>query len=112
MPAKSDSDEIISPVEKSGPFIMLKISLIFDFGLSMSNIVESIISVRLCDGISVDIPTAIPELPFIIIFGILAGNCLGSNNVPSKLLDHSTVFFRCHLKKDLNILSILIPYIS
>ena len=60
----SDSDEIISPpVEKSGPFIMLKISFIVVFGLSISNIVESIISARLCDGISVDIPTAIPEVP-------------------------------------------------
>ena len=54
-------------------------------------ITAPIISARLCDGISVDIPTAIPELPLINILGTLEGRVLGSSRVPSKLGAHLTV---------------------
>ena len=45
----------------------------------------------LCDGISVAIPTAIPEVPFNKIEGILAGKIIGSKSEPSKLGCQSTV---------------------
>ena len=48
-------------------------------------------SFKLCGGISVAIPTAIPVVPFNKILGNLAGNNFGSSRVPSKLESHSTV---------------------
>ena len=42
---------------------------------------------------SVDIPTAIPELPFTNILGIKEDRNLGSLREPSKLSIHSTVPF-------------------
>ena len=69
------------------------------FGLSKSIIVALRISVILCEGISVDIPTAIPELPLIMIFGIFDGSCLGSNNEPSKFGFHCTVPLSISSKK-------------
>ena len=52
-----------------------------------------IISPRLCGGISVDIPTAMPELPFTSILGISEGKNLGSSREPSKFGIQSTVPF-------------------
>ena len=43
----------------------------------------SITSERLCGGILVAIPTAIPLPPFIKRFGILVGNTVGSVREPS-----------------------------
>ena len=40
-------------------------------------------SVKLCGGISVDMPTAIPEQPFINRFGTFVGITAGSNSEPS-----------------------------
>ena len=45
----------------------------------------------LCDGISVAIPTAIPEVPLRRIIGIFAGKITGSSNEPSKFGCQSTV---------------------
>ena len=48
-------------------------------------------SLILCDGISVAIPTAIPDVPFSKITGSFDGNITGSNKDPSKLGCQSTV---------------------
>ena len=50
-------------------------------------------SLRLCGGILVARPTAIPVAPFTSRFGNLDGNISGSFNVSSKLYDHLTVSF-------------------
>ena len=47
-------------------------------------IIPSITSDKLCGGILVAIPTAIPEAPFIINAGTLVGNTVGSIIVSSK----------------------------
>ncbi len=62
-------------------------------GLSINIIVPSITSFKLCGGIFVAIPTAIPEEPFTSKFGNLAGKTEGSFSLPSKLSTKSTVFF-------------------
>ena len=48
-------------------------------------------SLRLCGGMSVAIPTAMPVAPFNRRFGRRAGKTEGSKRVPSKLLVQSTV---------------------
>ena len=48
-------------------------------------------SLILCDGISVAIPTAIPEVPFNRIEGNFAGKITGSKREPSKFGCQSTV---------------------
>ena len=77
--------------EKSGPFIIFKISFSCDLGFSRILIVASITSLILCDGISVAIPTAMPEVPFNRIIGIFDGKITGSKSDPSKLGCQSTV---------------------
>ena len=49
----------------------------------MIAIVASITSFKLCGGILVAIPTAIPVEPLISKFGSLVGNTLGSISEPS-----------------------------
>ena len=49
-------------------------------------------SVKLCGGIRVAIPTAIPSLPFNIKFGSLDGSTVGSFSESSKFGWKSTVF--------------------
>ena len=56
-------------------------------------IIPFITSVKLCGGIFVAIPTAIPEEPFTKSAGIFAGNTVGSWSLSSKLGIKSTVFF-------------------
>ena len=53
----------------------------------------SITSPKLCGGIFVAIPTAIPIEPFTNTLGNLDGKTLGSLQVSSKLSSISTVFF-------------------
>ena len=77
--------------EKSGPLIIFKRSFNSDFGFSRILTVASITSLILCDGISVAIPTAIPDVPFSRITGSFDGNITGSNKDPSKLGCQSTV---------------------
>ena len=61
------------------------------FGSSKSLIQAVTTSFKLCEGISVAIPTAIPDAPFSKRLGSLAGRSKGSKRVPSKLLPQSTV---------------------
>ena len=56
-------------------------------------LIASVISLRLCGGIFVAMPTAIPSLPLSNRFGIPAGNTDGSFSESSKLGWKSTVFF-------------------
>ena len=70
-------------VGKSGPFIIPLSSSIVTSGLSIYIIQPSIISPRLCGGMFVAMPTAIPDEPFIRRFGILVGRTIGSTMEPS-----------------------------
>ncbi len=58
----------------------------------MSISTASIVSPRLCGGMFVAIPTAIPVVPLTKRFGKRAGKTSGSRSVPSKLSMKSTVF--------------------
>ena len=58
----------------------------------MYAVTASTTSERLCVGIFVVIPTAIPSAPFIRIFGTLTGNTTGSFSVSSKFGTKSTTF--------------------
>ena len=69
---------IIPPVGKSGPGITSIISSIEQLGLSIIRQNASINSPKLCGGIFVAIPTAIPEDPFINNDGNDEGKTVGS----------------------------------
>ena len=80
MPARP----IISPaVGKSGPLIMSINSKVVISGFSDKASTPSMDSVKLCGGIFVAIPTAIPEAPFTSRLGKCAGNTTGSRSVSS-----------------------------
>ena len=84
---------ISPPVGKSGPGIeVMSVSTVIS-GLSIVCIIASHVSVRLCGGMFVAIPTAIPALPFTSRFGIFAGSTVGSLSVPSKFGVMTTVSF-------------------
>ena len=59
--------------------------------LSIRATIPSTTSLRLCGGIFVAIPTAIPSDPFIKSVGIAEGRTDGSFRVSSKFNSHSTV---------------------
>jgi len=59
--------------------------------------VASTASPRLCGGIFVAIPTAMPDEPFTRRLGKAAGRTVGSSRVASKLGEKSTVFFSMSL---------------
>ena len=84
---------IVPPVGKSGPCVNSISSSIVISGLSINATVELIISVKLCGGIFVAIPTAIPSDPFTSKFGITVGKTVGSCKVSSKFGCQSTVSF-------------------
>ena len=65
-------------VGKSGPCTNFRSSASCALGLFTSVIVASTISVRLCGGILVAMPTAIPSDPLIKRFGTRAGRTSGS----------------------------------
>ena len=69
--------------------------------------IPSITSERLCGGIFVAIPTAIPEAPFIIKAGTLVGSTVGSIMVSSKLSWKSTVSLSISDKRSSDIFCIL-----
>ena len=87
---------IMPPVGKSGPGISRMSSLSFcsalSFGasagassvFSMSHTVPSITSPRLCGGMFVAMPTAMPVEPFTSRFGYTVGKTVGSVVVSSK----------------------------
>jgi len=85
--------QIIAPVGKSGPLIIFESSSIVVSGLSISLIAPFITSVKLCGGMFVAIPTAIPDEPLTNRFGNFAGRTFGSSNDSSKLGIQSTVSF-------------------
>ena len=75
---------IVPPVGKSGAFTnSIKPSISIELFLMYSK-VPLITSVKLCGGIFVAIPTAIPEAPFTRSAGIFVGRTVGSLRVSSK----------------------------
>ena len=74
---------ITPPVGKSGPGICFINSLTLISLLSIKANVPFIISPKLCGGILVAIPTAIPPAPFTKRFGYCAGKTVGSFSVSS-----------------------------
>ena len=75
--------KIIPPVGKSGPLMIDINSSSVVFGFSIILIRPSQTSVKLCGGIFVAIPTAIPDEPLINNCGIFDGNTVGSCNLSS-----------------------------
>lgn len=98
---------IIPPVGKSGPGIHSIISASSASGLSMRVQTASIVSPRLCGGISVAIPTAIPLEPFTRRFGKRLGRTVGSLRRSSQFDIKSTVFFSISVSISREILLIL-----
>ena len=74
---------MMPPVGKSGPCTNFKISASWRAGLFTSVMVASTISVRLCGGILVAMPTAMPSDPLTSRFGIRAGRTSGSTSLSS-----------------------------
>ena len=70
---------ICPPPGKSGPGISAIKDSCDSLGFLMSATAASATSVRLCEGISVARPTAMPDAPFSKTKGSLAGNSLGSS---------------------------------
>ena len=70
-------------VGKSGPLIICINCSSVTLSSSMIFIIPFITSVKLCGGIFVAIPTAIPDDPFINNVGIFVGNTVGSCNLSS-----------------------------
>ena len=83
----------IPPTGKSGPCTNCRRSSVVASGLSIRCPTASESSRRLCGGIFVAIPTAIPSVPMRSRFGTPAGNTSGSFFVPSKFGRQSTVSF-------------------
>ena len=82
-----------APVGKSGPGTIFRISFSGASGLSISRIAASTISRKLCGGMFVAIPTAIPLAPLTRRFGMRDGSTTGSSRVWSKFGMKSTVSF-------------------
>ena len=82
----------IPPVGKSGPGQSCISSSVVISSLSIYAHTASTTSERLCGGILVVIPTAIPSAPFTSRLGTLTGRTSGSFSVSSKLGTKSTTF--------------------
>ena len=82
---------ISAPVGRSGPGISFSRSLSVASGSSSSFTQALATSRRLCGGMSVAMPTAMPVAPLRSTFGRRAGSSAGSSSVPSKFGVHSTV---------------------
>ena len=80
------------PVGKSGPGMYSISSSVVISSLSIYAHTASTTSLRLCVGIFVVIPTAIPSAPFTKRLGTLTGSTAGSFSVSSKLGTKSTTF--------------------
>src|SRR6266550_4537830 len=83
---------MIAPVGKSGPLMNFRRSLRDASGWSTRWLIASTASARLCGGMLVAIPTAMPDVPFTIRLGSRAGSTVGSCSRSSKLGTKSTVF--------------------
>ena len=82
---------ISAPVGRSGPFTNFISCAVVASGSSSRWMQALATSRRLCGGMSVAMPTAMPEVPFRSRFGSRAGRNTGSSSVPSKLAVQSTV---------------------
>ena len=82
---------MVPPVGKSGAFTDFINSSTVASGLSIRVLTALHTSRKLCGGMFVAIPTAIPEAPLTRRFGNLAGSTVGSLKVSSKFNDQSTV---------------------
>ena len=82
---------ISATVGKSGPFTCSQSSRNVTSGSSIRRMHAAATSRRLCGGMSVAMPTAMPVAPFSNTCGSRAGSHDGSCSVPSKFGDHSTV---------------------
>ena len=71
------------PVGKSGPFTHRHNCSVDRSGLSSSLISAVQISLRLCGGMLVAMPTAMPVVPLTSRFGTRDGSTIGSVLVPS-----------------------------
>src|SRR6056297_3685010 len=78
-------------VGKSGPLIILHKSFVSAFSFSTRKIKAFATSLKLCGGMEVAMPTAMPVVPLSRMLGRRAGIREGSSRVPSKLGTHSTV---------------------
>ena len=74
---------IVPPVGKSGPEISLINSSIEIFGFFIKLMHPSKTSFKLCGGILVAIPTAIPDDPLTNKLGIFVGSTSGISSLPS-----------------------------
>ena len=74
---------MMAPVGKSGPGMTCMSSSTVISGLSMKAQVASTVSARLCGGMLVAMPTAMPEEPLTSRFGKRAGSTVGSWVLPS-----------------------------
>ena len=66
------------PVGKSGPLMCVIRSSVVASGLSISSMAASIVSRRLCGGMLVAMPTAMPAEPLHSRFGKRLGSTVGS----------------------------------
>ena len=82
---------MLQPDGKSGALMILFKAFQSISGLSITAFTPCIISVMLCGGIFVAIPTAIPVVPFASNIGMREGRTFGSFSDPSKLSTKSTV---------------------
>src|SRR3989344_3611221 len=80
---KSFFEKISPPVGKSGPFMNSIRSSVVALGCPIRCDAASIASPKLCGGIFVAMPTAIPSVPFRRRLGRAAGRTTGSLRVPS-----------------------------
>ena len=74
---------IIAPVGKSGPFTIFISADALASGLSIMCTAASMTSPRLCGGMFVAMPTAMPPPPFTSRLGKRAGSTVGSWFCPS-----------------------------
>jgi len=77
------SPRITPPVGKSGPCMCRIRPGVSMSGSSIRAIVAAIVSLRLCGGMFVAMPTAMPEAPLTSRFGKRAGRTSGSCSCPS-----------------------------
>ncbi len=90
MDSRSSLLQTMPPVGKSGPFTYFISSRVVMFSFSIYALVASMISPRLCGGILVTMPTAMPSEPFTSRLGNRQGRTLGSFSVSSKFGTKST----------------------
>ena len=77
------SSTMMPPVGKSGPLTNFSSERSWMSGFWISAMVAATSSPRLCGGMEVAMPTAMPLLPFASRFGKAAGSTTGSRVSPS-----------------------------